>query len=163
MKVFFIISATTVQLQEYCNEATRKKLDNFYNKYKEIFPEKIYNLLQHLRYCLVNESDSIRIKMFYYGYEISRLMKGIQFVLCKSGKDRTSMRVTLIEAEILKEIYSVNDELQSILNCLRERGCRRNNTMKNTGVAKYAFNLIQIHFLPELYQPPKGTFKSLET
>ncbi|CAD5115361.1 DgyrCDS4340 [Dimorphilus gyrociliatus] len=155
--------ATNTQLQRDCNEITRKKLDTFYNTYKGIFPEKLYDLLRHLHYCMVSEDESKLIKMFYYGSQITRLLKGLHFVSCKSGKDRTSMRVTLIQAEILKEIHSVSDDFQSILNCLRERGCRRNNTEKNTGVAKYAFNLIQVHFLPDLYQPPRGTYKSLET
>lgn len=97
--------------------------------------------------------------------QICRQLSGVQIIFCKSGKDRTSMAVTLEEAYCLMRHYELREsDLQKTINALRLNGTRRANVKKNAGLDFYAFSAITIKFLPELYRPPGGSFsKNAET
>ena len=43
------------------------------------------------------------------------------------------------------------------------QGTRLRNAEKNVGTPMYAFNALQVFTLPQLYRPPDGTYKKLQT
>ena len=77
--------------------------------------------------------------------------------MCKSGKDRTSMSVTLEHGRLLAE-HGLADPSHAVA-VMRRRGARRENVRRNTTRRLYAFNWIQQTQLPEPYRPPKGSAK----
>ena len=76
--------------------------------------------------------------------------------MCKSGKDRTGMLITLREAKHLKESRRFDEsKFQYYLDLLRSYGTRIRNAEKNTGVPQYMFNSLQNQFLPQQLKAPK--------
>eukprot|EP00736_Rhodelphis_marinus_P010534 Rmarinus@m.11854 len=89
---------------------------------------------------------------------LARVVNGGRLTSCKSAKDRTSMAVTLEFATTLKEWHNLRDSaFMPTMDMMRSRGVRRDNVEKNTGLRKYAFNVLQDKFLPKLFRPPRGT------
>ena len=86
-----------------------------------------------------------------------RAVSGIVCTLCKSGKDRTSMGVTLEQGRLLCEEGGITDASECV-QTFRKYGTRRMNVYANTGQSMYAFNSIQRLTLPTCYRPPMGTF-----
>jgi len=87
---------------------------------------------------------------------LCREMSGIIAILCKSGKDRTGMSVTLENARSLVEDLGVLYG-QEICQTMRQYGVRRMNVFANTGQSMFAFNQIQRIALPCCYRPPPGS------
>lgn len=86
-----------------------------------------------------------------------RLKSGV-VVMCKSGKDRTGMLITLREATHLQIAKYVDSKAADrYLDLLRGYGTRIMNTEKNTGKAQYMFNSLQNTFLPKTFQAPRCT------
>jgi inositol polyphosphate-4-phosphatase len=83
---------------------------------------------------------------------------------CKSAKDRTAMAVTLEQVRVLQQEFHLPAEsVQSVLDVIRSEGTRLDNTMKNIGRRKFAFNLPQVLALPQKYRPPSGSFGKAQT
>ncbi len=89
---------------------------------------------------------------------LCRELGGTIAILCKSGKDRTSMAVTLEQSKFLFEEVDALDGF-SVCDLMRKYGSRRMNVYANTGQTKYAFNNLQVSILPYCYRPPPGSNK----
>lgn len=89
--------------------------------------------------------------------DLCRFLNGMHGVLCKSGKDRTSMAVTLEQARYLCSSHGVVSGKKSA-EIMRRHGVRRHNVWANTGQRNFAFNGINYTSLPKCFKPPAGCY-----
>lgn len=89
-------------------------------------------------------------------------------VFCKSGKDRTAMHVTYKQAQFARRYLCQKtregssadidqDQIYEDATLMRIYGTRLPICEKNVGQAKYAFNALQVKFMPEMLRPPPST------
>lgn len=112
------------------------------------------------------------VEIIQCAQRVTRALRGGRGICCKSAKDRTSMSLTLEQAQLLfhneaetrieefdKSSAKLNIEDRtslSVANITREYGVRIMNSKKNVGKKKFAFNSIQRKRLPKLYRPPRA-------
>jgi hypothetical protein len=89
-------------------------------------------------------------------------------VFCKSGKDRTAMHVTYKQAQFARGYLAQKsregplaemdqDQIYQDATLMRIHGTRLPICEKNVGQAKYAFNALQVKFMPDMLKPPPNT------
>jgi inositol polyphosphate-4-phosphatase len=89
--------------------------------------------------------------------DLCRFMNGTHGVMCKSGKDRSSMAVTLEQARYLCSQHGVVGGKKSC-EIMRRHGVRRYNVWANTGQKNFAFNGFNHTSLPKCMKPPPGCY-----
>ncbi|EFX86646.1 hypothetical protein DAPPUDRAFT_307906 [Daphnia pulex] len=152
-----------------------ERLDIYYKRYQKLitehFPGKRLNdprlplpsILSQLQIELASNKIQ-NIAVHTLAEILVRKMKGLRVTCCKSAKDRTGMAVTLEQTNILTNDFDLaTAEFHKSLLCMRSQGTRRENTRKNVGVNKFAFNRLQLMAFPELYRPPPGTYGNVQS
>ena len=99
---------------------------------------------------------------------IAQSLGGGGVVFCKSGKDRTAMHVTYKSAQFGRRYLSKHSKggpteevdqkaVYDDATLMRIYGTRLPICEKNVGQAKYAFNALQVKFMPDMLKPPLST------
>ena len=114
-------------------------------------------LLAEARRLLETPPESKNVGFLHTVALLTRLMSGARVTMCKSGKDRTAMAVTLEHGLLLQEHGMVPELATHAVGIMRRRGVRRHNVLLNTKRRTYAFNWMQQQALPEGYCPPEGS------
>ncbi|GMH86756.1 hypothetical protein TL16_g10643 [Triparma laevis f. inornata] len=119
--------------------------------------DDLFNKAQAAVNDACNYGNEKNVNVLLKTSDVCRKLNGTHAILCKSGKDRTSMAVTLEQARYLCSRHGVVSGKKST-EIMRRHGVRRQNVWANTGQKNFAFNGINYTSLPKCFRPPAGCY-----
>jgi hypothetical protein len=174
-------------LQDEINRDSVQTMRRIYKKYKQLSSAE--GATEELRALDVkmdklataaNRSDGVNTKeldVLVTAASLARALGCARVTHCKSGKDRTSMSVTLEQCAVTEEELNRrnlaldqgggtgdNDPkaaCDALRDMMRTHGVRREGVRLNTESDLFAFNPAQRAALPEALQPPPGCYKGI--
>lgn len=123
-------------------------------------PSTTHPQLQVLHEHILSSAGKITHDILDEAAALAQQLGGGGLVFCKSGKDRTAMHVTYKQAQFANRkgnAFGPPEETLRDAELLRIHGTRLPICEKNVGEAKYAFNSLQIKFMPQTLKPPQST------
>jgi hypothetical protein len=126
-------------------------------------PQKTHPMLETLYQHIVSSAGKMNHDILDEAAGLAQQLGGGGAVFCKSGKDRTAMHVTYKKAQFANRYRQQHHSVESIPTVdstltdamiMRLYGTRLPICEKNVGQAKYAFNSLQVKFMPDALKPP---------
>jgi hypothetical protein len=127
---------------------------------------KMHPMCETLYDHIVGSSGKMNHYILDEAAQLSQQLGGGGVVFCKSGKDRTAMHVTYKQAQFenrYRECHPSPDHIPFVnallddARIIRIHGTRLPVCQKNVGESKYAFNALQVKFMPDALKPPMNT------
>ncbi|XP_065187348.1 uncharacterized protein LOC135817977 [Sycon ciliatum] len=129
----------------------------------EQMSQRAATYMEMLRGALKSKKER-NIDILTCASQVCLLFDGVRLMSCKSAKDRTAMMVTLeANCYLLNRFNMPLEKLPSCLAAMRSLGTRIQNTRKNIGEPRYAFQKVQLQCFPKLLRPPDGSYGSMLT
>jgi len=120
--------------------------------------QNVHPLLRHLYSNIMASAGKMAHGILDEAAMVAQKLGGGGVVFCKSGKDRTAMHVTYKAAQYARLfLKDPPDEVYDDATMMRVYGTRLPICEKNVGQAKYAFNSLQVKFMPDALKPPMNT------
>lgn len=126
-------------------------------------PQQTHPMLETLYQHIVSSAGKMNHDILDEAAGLAQQLGGGGAVFCKSGKDRTAMHVTYKKSQFANRyrqqhhsvagIPTVDSTLTDAM-IMRLYGTRLPICEKNVGQAKYAFNSLQVKFMPDALKPP---------
>jgi hypothetical protein len=132
------------------------------NSEGEILP--IHPSLALLHSHIMSSAGKMNHSILDEAATLAQQLGGGGLAFCKSGKDRTAMHVTYKQAQFAARYRDTHDA-EAILrdaNLMRVHGVRLPICEKNVGQAKFAFNALQVKFMPDALKPPMSVLKGFK-
>jgi hypothetical protein len=126
-------------------------------------PQKTHPMLETLYQHIVSSSGKMNHDILDEAAGLAQQLGGGGAVFCKSGKDRTAMHVTYKKAQFANRYRQQHHSVEGLPTVdstltdamiMRLYGTRLPICEKNVGQAKYAFNSLQVKFMPDALKPP---------
>jgi hypothetical protein len=120
----------------------------------------VHPMLTSLHEHILGSSGKMNHSILDEAATVSQQLGGGGVVFCKSGKDRTAMHVTYKQSQYIHRFADTGATQQQVYEdatTIRVYGTRLPICEKNVGQAKYAFNTLQVRFMPDMLKPPTHT------